>query len=236
VQPISYKRHRFPPGVIRYAGWAYFRFTMSLRDVEDLLAERGIHVSYEAIRGWTMKFGPAIARNIRRARHKLTGRWHRDEMFVKIGGERMWLWRASHDEGEVPNMLVQKHRDTKAALKRMRKLLSKHGPRPETIVTDGLKFYGAAMKTLNLKAVHRPGRLRDNNRVEGSDLPTRRRERKKQRIHTTPGLLARIARKQCRYRLLQFRWDVHDWFGSRGSDSEDAGVLKCVARQSGLPL
>ena len=182
MQPISFKRHRFPPEVIRYAVWAYFRFTMSLRDVEDLLAERGIIVSYEAVRCWTMKFGPAIASNIRRARPKPTGRWHLDEMFVKIGGERMWLWRAIDDEGEVLDMLVQKHRNTKAALKLMRKLLSNHGARPESIVTDGLKSYGAAMKTLNLKAVHRPGRLRDNNRVEGSHLPIRRRERKQQRF------------------------------------------------------
>lgn len=89
VQPISFKRHRFPPEVIRYAVWACFRFTMILRDVEDLSAERGIHVSYEAIRCWTTKFGRAIARNIRGVRQKPMGRWHFDEMSVKIGGERM---------------------------------------------------------------------------------------------------------------------------------------------------
>ena len=181
MQLISFKRHRFPPEVIRYALWAYFRFTMSLRNVEDLLAESGIHVSYEAIRCWTTKFGPAIAWNIRGARQKPTGRWHLDEMFVKIGGERMWLWRAVDDEGEVL-MLVQKHRNAEAALQLMRKPLRNQGVRLETIVTDGLKSYGAAMKTLTLTAVHRHGRLRDNNRVKGSHLPIRRRERKQQRF------------------------------------------------------
>ena len=99
MKPISYSRHRFPPDVIRHAVWLYFRFTMSFRDVEDLMAERGIELSYETIRRWTLKFGRLFARNLRRSRARPTGRWHLDEMVVKIGGIRMYLWRAVDDEG-----------------------------------------------------------------------------------------------------------------------------------------
>jgi transposase-like protein len=108
MQPVSFKRHRFPPDVIRLAVWLYFRFTLSLRDVEEMLAQRGIEVSYETVRCWTLKFGRAFARNLRRTRHKPTGRRHLFEMVVKIRGECMWLWRAVDDEGEVLDMLVQK--------------------------------------------------------------------------------------------------------------------------------
>ena len=96
---ISYKRHRFPPDVIRYAVWLYFRFTLSLRDVEEMLAERGIEASYETVRCWALKFGQSFAQNLRRRRPTASGRWHLDEMVVKIGGKRMWLWRAVDDEG-----------------------------------------------------------------------------------------------------------------------------------------
>jgi putative transposase len=182
MRPISYKRHRFPKDVIRYAVWLYFRFTMSFRDVEDLMAERGVEVSYETIRCWTLKFGPAIAANLRRRRSPPTGRWHLDEMVVKIGGRRMWMWRAVDDESEVLDVLVQKRRNKAAALKLLRKLLKHQGGRPEKIVTDGLASYKAAMRILGCADRHRPGRLRDNNRVENSHLPVRRRERKMQRF------------------------------------------------------
>src|SRR5271170_7179086 len=98
---ISFKRHRFPAEVILHAVWLYFRFTLSFRDVEELLAERGIDVSYETIRCWTIKFGPSIARNLKRRRPMPTARWHLDEMVVNIRGRRMYLWRAVDDEGEV---------------------------------------------------------------------------------------------------------------------------------------
>lgn len=117
MKPISFARHRFPPDVIRQAVWLYFRFTLSFRDVEDLMAARGIEVSYEAIRCWTLKFGTLFARNLRRARPGPTGRWHLDEMVVTIGGQRMYLWRAVDDEGEVLDMLVQKRRNKRAARK-----------------------------------------------------------------------------------------------------------------------
>ena len=182
MRPISFKRHRFPPGVIRYAVWLYFRFTLSVRDVEELLAQRGIEVSREAVRCWVIKFGPLIAANLRRRRLPPTGRWHLDEMVVKIGGQRMYLWRAVDDEGEVLDVLVQKRRNKVAALKLLRRLLKNQGIHPEVIVTDGLASYPAAMRILGCKDRHHPGRLRDNNRVENSHLVIRRRERKQQKF------------------------------------------------------
>jgi len=176
--PISFKRHQFPPEVIRHAVWLYFRFTLSLRDVEELLAQRGIAVSYETIRCWTIKFGPMIAANLRRRRPPPSGRWHLDEMVVKIGGQRLYLWRAVDDEGEVLDVLVQKRRNKRAAIKLLRKLLKNQGVRPETITTDKLGSYRAAAKALNLEDRHRPGGMRANNRAENSHLPIRRRERK----------------------------------------------------------
>src|ERR671911_213662 len=101
MQPISYKRHQFPAEIIRHATWLYLRFTLSYRDVEELLAERGIETSYESIRRWVLKFGPLFARNLRRLRPRPTGRWHVDEMVVSIQGQRMYLWRAVDSEGEV---------------------------------------------------------------------------------------------------------------------------------------
>lgn len=182
MQAISYKRHRFPPDVIRQAVWLYFRFTLSLRDVEELLAERGIDVTYETIRCWTMKFGTAIAANIRRVRPRADCVWHLDEMGVRIRGQRMYMWRAVDREGEVLDLLVQKRRNKAAALKLLRKLLKNQGFVPEQLVTDGLASYRAALKVLKCQNRHQPGRLRDNNRVENSHLPVRRRERKMQRF------------------------------------------------------
>ena len=176
MKPISFKRHRFPPDVIRLAVWLYFRFTLSLRDVEELIAERGVEVSREAIRCWVIKFGPPIAANLRRRRDRPSARWHLDEMVVKIGGRRMWLWRAVDDEGEVLDMLVQRRRNTKAAIKFLRKLLKHQGIHPETVTTDGLPSYRSAMRELGIKARHRPGGMRANNRAENSHLPIRRRE------------------------------------------------------------
>jgi putative transposase len=182
VKPISFKRHRFPAAVIRHAVWLYYRFTLSFRDVEELLAQRGIEVSYETVRCWTLKFGPQIAANLRRRRCLPTGRWHLDEMYVRIGGQKMWLWRAVDDEGEVLDVLVQKRRNKHAALKLLRRLLKNQGIHPETITTDKLASYGAAVRELGLKGVHRPGGMRENNRAENSHLAIRRRERKQQKF------------------------------------------------------
>src|ERR687898_206686 len=181
MQPISYARHQFPAEIIQLAVWLYLRFTLSYRDVEELLAERGIETSYESVRRWVLKFGPMFARNLRRLRPKPTGRWHLDEMVVSIQGKRMYLWRAVDSEGEVLDLLVQAKRDTKAALRLMRKLLKKQGFAPDELVTDKLGSYGAARRELGLSARHEQG-LRKNNRAENSHQQVRRRERKQQRF------------------------------------------------------
>ena len=138
MQNISYARYRFPPVIIQRAVWLYFRFPLSYRDVEDLLAERGIDVSYETVRRWALKFGQTYARRLRTARPRPDARWHLDEVFVSIAGKRMYLWRAVDGEGEVLDILVQARRNKKAALKLMRRLLKMHGIVPDAIVTDKL--------------------------------------------------------------------------------------------------
>ena len=180
MKPLSFKRHRFPAEVIRHAVWLYFRFNLSLRDVEEILARRGIEVSYETIRCWTRKFGPLIARRLKKRRPSPSPRWHLDEMVCWIGGRRMYLWRAVDDEGEVLDLVVQRRRDNDAALKILGRLLRNQPVDPERITTDGLASYGSALRELGLKSLHRPGRLRENNRVENSHLPIRRRERQQQ--------------------------------------------------------
>jgi transposase-like protein len=115
MDQLSYRRHRFPPPIIQHAIWLYLRFTLSYRDVEELLAERGLEVSYETVRRWVLKFGPGIARKLRRCRPRPSDRWHLDEMVVRIAGKRMYLWRAVDHEGEVLDMLVQRRRDKRAA-------------------------------------------------------------------------------------------------------------------------
>ena len=175
---ISYKRRRFPPAIIQHAVWLYFRFTLSLRNVEEMLVQRGIEVSYETIRCWTIKFGPKIAANLRRRKQPPSPRWRLAEMVCTIGGERMFLWRAVDDEGEVLEMVVQKRRDAGAALRLLRRLLRNQHVEPESIATDGLKSYASALREVGLDHRHRQGHLRDNNRAENSHLPIRRRERK----------------------------------------------------------
>lgn len=184
MKPLSFKRHRFPAEVIRHAVWLYFRFSLSFRDVEELLAARGIDVSYETIRCWTIKFGPQIARRLKRQRPAPSPRWHLDEMVCSIGGKRMYLWRAVDDEGEVLDLVVQRRRDTEAALKLLKRLLRNQPVEPERIVTDGLGSYPAALDQLDLRHIHSPGRLRENNRAENSHLPIRRRERQQQLFKT----------------------------------------------------
>ena len=191
MPPISYARHRFPPVIIQHAVWLYLRFTLSYRDVEDLLAERGLEVSYETVRRWVLKFGPAIARRLRQLRPKPSPRWHLDEMAVRIGGAQMHLWRAVDSEGEVLDVLVQRRRDKRAALKLMRKLLRKQGFAPTETTTDRLRSYGAAFTEPGLAARHEQG-LRKNNRAEVSHQPLRRRERKMQRFKS-PGSAQRFA-------------------------------------------
>ncbi len=137
MKQISYHRHRFPGSIIQHAVWLYFRFPLSFRDVEDLLTERGIDVSYESVRRWSLRFGLGYARKLRRLRPRPDGRWHLDEVFVSINGRQMYLWRAVDSEGEVLDILVQSRRNKKAALKLMRKLLKKQGLVTDAFVTDG---------------------------------------------------------------------------------------------------
>jgi len=181
MDQLSYCRHRFPPVVIQHAIWLYLRFTLSYRDAEELLVERGVDVLYETVRRWVLKFGPGIARKLRRCRPRPNDRWHLDEMVVRIAGKRMYLWRAVDHEGEVLDILVQRRRDKRAALRLMRKLLKKQGFTPKLLTTDRLGSYGAAFRHLHLTCRHEQGR-RKNNRAENSHQAVRRRERKMQRF------------------------------------------------------
>ena len=190
MQKISYSRHRFPPLIIQHSVWLYFKFSLSYRDVEDLLAERGIDVSYETVRRWALKFGSAYARKLRAFRPRPSGQWHLDEVFVSINGKRSYLWRAVDSEGEVLEILVQSRRNKRAALKLMRKLLKKQGFVPDAVVTDKLPSYGAALRELNLSRHHDFGG-RKNNRAENSHLAVRQRERRMQRFKS-PGSAQRF--------------------------------------------
>src|SRR2546423_9816504 len=201
MDQLSYRRHRFPPPIIQHAIWLYLRFTLSYRDVEELLAERGLEVSYETVRRWVLKFGPGFARRLRRSRPRPSDRWHLDEMVVRIAGKRMYLWRAVDHEGEVLDMLVQRRRDRRAALRLMRKLLKKQGFAPKLLVTDKLRSYACAYRRLRLTCPHEQG-LRQNNRAENSHQPVRRRERKMQRFKS-----ARSAQ-----RFLSMHAPVHNTF------------------------
>ena len=176
---ISYAGYRFPPEIIQQAIWLYVRFTLSFRDVEDLLAERGIMVSYETVRRWVNHFGPKIAADLRKRRPKPHTTWHLDEVYLKIDGRMVYLWRAVDAEGEVLDVLVQTKRNKRAALKLMRKLLKKYGFVPDKLITDELRSYAAAAGHLGIAKRHERGRWR-NNRAENSHQPTRRRERKMQ--------------------------------------------------------
>jgi len=177
----SYRRHRFPAGVIQQAVWLYFRFPLSLRDVEDMLSQCGIDVSYETVRRWSFKFGLAYARKLRRSHPRADTRWHLDEVFVSINGKTMYLWRAVDCEGEVRDVLVQSRRNKRAALKLMRKLLKSQGFSPDAVMTDELPSYGAALSELGMRARHITGG-RINDRAENSHLPMGQRERRMQRF------------------------------------------------------
>ena len=196
MSSLSYARHRFPPAIIQHAVWLYFRFALSYRDVEDLLAERGIDASYETVRRWALKFGRVYAARIRQRRPRPSDRWHLDEVFIRIGGKIHYLWRAVDDEGEVLDIIVQPRRDRKAALKLMRRLLKRQGYLPDAIVTDRLRSYGAALRDLGLTDRHVTGG-RSNNRAEVSHQPTRRRERQRRGFQIT-GLGATVPCHPCR--------------------------------------
>jgi putative transposase len=178
-KPSAFKWFKTSPEIIRLAVMLYVRFSLSLRNVEDLLHERGVEISHETVRFWLHRFGPMFAAEIRKRRiegmRTSQWRWHLDEMFVKINGERHYLWRAVDHEGEVLESFVTKARDKKATLKILRKAMRRHG-KPEYIVTDNLRSYGAALKEVGSDFHHATGRWL-NNPAENSHLPFRRRER-----------------------------------------------------------
>jgi len=146
TQGPDYYGYRFPPEIISYAVWLYHRFCLSLRDVEELLAERGVTVSYEAVRQWCLKFGPSFAKKLRHRQGRHGDTWHLDEVFVSIQGKRRYLWRAVDQDGDVLDVLVQPHRDQRAATRFFRKLLKGLHYVPRLIVTDRLGSYGAARR------------------------------------------------------------------------------------------
>ena len=213
----TYKGHRFPPEVISYAVWLYHRFTLSFRDVEDLLAERGITVSYEAIRIWCMKFGPTYARSLRRKQGRHGDIWHVDELFITIRGERRYLWRAVDQDGDVIDILVTKRRDRRAAKRFFLRALKHQGRLPWQLVTDRLGSYAAAHREIFPSVMHRTGR-HENNRAEVSHQHTREQERQMRRfkspqqsqrflsVHGAIQNLFRVGRhhlKAVHYRLLR---------------------------------
>jgi len=175
IDPALYRRHQFPAEIISHAVWLYFRFNASHRDVEELLAERGIQISYEAIRLWCRKFGPAYTDQLRRRRPGPADKWHVDEMQLKIRGKRYWLWRAVDQDGWVLDILVQERRSEQAAVAFLRRVLAAAGGAPRVMVTEKLASYVRAVKRVLPTTEHRRHK-RLNNRAENSHLPVRKRE------------------------------------------------------------
>ena len=171
-----YHRHRFPAEIISHCVWLYFRFALSFRDVEEMLAMRGIALTYETVREWCLKFGQTYANGLRRRSPRPGDRWHLDEVFLKINGRLHYLWRAEDQDGDVLDILVQRGRDKKAAKKFFRKLLKGLRYVPRVIITDKLKSYHAAKQEI-LPSVEHCQDKGQNNRAENSHQPTRLRER-----------------------------------------------------------
>jgi putative transposase len=177
--PNRYKNHRFPAEIISHGVWLYFRFCLSYRDVEELLSARGVIVTYEAIRKWCRKFGQQYANQLRRRCPRPGDKWHLDEVFLTIHGERHYLWRAVDQDGNVLDIFVQRRRDKHAAKKFFRKLLKGLACIPRVIITDKLKSYDAAKREILPSVEHRQHRYL-NSRAENSHQPTRQRERRLQ--------------------------------------------------------
>ena len=177
----SYAGHRFPAEIISHAVWLYFRFPLSLRMVEEMLAARGIIVSHESVRQWELKFGQDFANQIRRRLPYAGDKWHLDEVAIKIAGKKHWLWRAVDQAGIVLDILVQGRRDKRAAKRLLRKLLKKQRRSPRVLITDKLASYGAAKSEVMPSVEHRKHKGL-NNRAENSHQPTRRRERQMKRF------------------------------------------------------
>ena len=182
MSDTAYRGHRFPKEIISYAVWFYYRFTVSFRDVEEVLATRNVLVSYESIRRWCEKFGHQFAAGLRKRRPRTGDKWHLDEVFLNINGVRHYLWRAVDQNGVVIDILVQPKRDRLAAMRFFRKLLRATNRRhPRVIVTDKLRSYAAAKRIVMPGVAHRQHRYL-NNRAENSHQPTREREKRMRRF------------------------------------------------------
>ena len=179
--PPSYAGHRFPAEIISHAVWLYFRFPLSLRHVDELLAARGVTVSHETVRQWGLKFGQGFANRIRRRLPSPGDKWHLDEVAVRIAGVQHWLWRAVDQDGFVLDILIQSRRNKDAAKRLLRKLLKRQCRAPRVMVTDKLASYGAAKREIMPGVEHRQHKGL-NNRAENSHQPTRRRERQMKRF------------------------------------------------------
>ena len=179
-----YKRHRFPSEIIQYVVWLYHRFNLSSSDIEDLMAERGIAVSYESIRLWCIKFGPKYARRLRSRHQGFGDTFYIDEVFVRIQGKQHYLWRAVDQDGEVVDVFLQARRDGRAATRFFKRLLNAHGGEPRKIVTDKLRSYGVAHRELIPDTIHDTSQYA-NNKAELSHQPTRVRERVMRRFKST---------------------------------------------------
>jgi putative transposase len=186
-QPSRYRGYRFPPAIIAHAVWLYHRFGLSFRDVEDLLAERGVTVTYETIRQWCLTFGLEYARRLRTRRGRQGGTWYLDEVFVRIRGRQHYLWRAVDEDGDMIDILVQSRRSRRAAIRFFRKLLKRQGCEPRRLVTDKLRSYAAAHRTAMPSVIHST-RQYENNRAEVSHQPTRQRERQMRRFKSAAHL------------------------------------------------
>ncbi|WP_028956947.1 IS6 family transposase [Sulfitobacter sp. 20_GPM-1509m] len=191
---ISYKRHRFPPQIIAHVVWLYVRFNLSLREVEELMLERGVDVSYETIRRWTVKFGSVIAHVLQRRQPRPGDVWHLDEVVVKIAGRSYWLWRAVDQHGVVLEEILQLRRDKRAGKRLLVKLMKRWGFVPKRIITDKLRSYGAAKREVAPGLDHWSHKGL-NNRAENSHLPFRKRERVMQSLRS-PGALQRFVSMQ----------------------------------------
>ncbi|MDX3697869.1 IS6 family transposase [Streptomyces europaeiscabiei] len=185
-RPPSYKGHRYPVEIISHCVRLYHRFPLSFREVEELMLERGVVVSYETVRRWCLKFAQTYASALRRRQPRPGDRWHLDEVFIKINGERRYLWRAVDQDGTVLDILVQDRRDKAAARRFFRRLLKKTGAVPRVIVTDKLRSYGAAHREVMPSVEHRQSRYL-NNRAENSHPPTRQREHAMKGFRSTGG-------------------------------------------------
>ena len=180
-QPPSYRRYRFPPEIISHAVWLYHRFGLSFRDVEDLLAQRGVTVTYESIRQWYLTFGLDYARRLRHRLGRMGDTWYLDEVFVRIQGRQQYLWRAVDEDGDAIDILVQSRRNRGATTRFFRKLLKGQGREPRRLISAKLRSYAAAHRTVMPSVTHST-RQYENNRAEASHQPTRQRERQMRRF------------------------------------------------------